>query len=211
LTVAAPTLRVLIVEDDDKTRAALTTVLAAHGLTIHAAVATGREALAKAVGAEVALVDLGLPDMSGIDVIAALRSHNPGLPVLVHTVNEESEALLAALRAGAHGYLLKGTGAKELVEALRAVVSGHAPISPQVARHLVTRFHKTEEALEALTAREQEVLTLIAHGHAYAAVASALGIGTSTVQSHIKAIYRKLGVASKAEATLVAIRMGWLS
>jgi DNA-binding NarL/FixJ family response regulator len=149
----------------------------------------------------------------GDDPIAALRRLYPGHPVLVYTVQEDSETLLSALRAGAQGYLLKGSSAFDVTSAMRAVVNGDAPLSPEVARHVLGRVRGSEPpdaGAEPPTPRQMDVLRLLAHGHSYSGIAEALGLSLSTVQSHVRGLYEKLGVASKAEATLVAIRHGWL-
>jgi DNA-binding NarL/FixJ family response regulator len=221
----APTMRskhrrvsaaVLIVEDDTVTRLSLASGLAAAEITVAGACASGEEALelADEQDFDVVLIDLGLPGISGIETIRRLRAARPDLAALVLTVVESPEQIVAAFEAGATGYLLKDAAITEIARAVNQVRDGLAPISPQVARHIVATMRGREQAApresrrELLTPREQEILSLLVGGHAYAAIATALEIGLGTVQSHVKSIYRKLEVASKAEAVGVALTEG---
>lgn len=208
--------RILLVEDEPGIREALTAALATAGFEVIGAFGRGEDAIAAATGleAEVALVDLGLPGISGVETIRRLREILPALPILVFTVFETPAAIVEAIEAGAAGYLLKGTPLPEVVEGIRQVESGLAPISPAVAGHLLERI-RARAARPApsapavnLTGREQEVLSFLVGGHSYASIATALGIRPGTVHTHVKNVYRKLEVASKAEAVAVAIRQG---
>jgi DNA-binding NarL/FixJ family response regulator len=206
--------RVLVIEDDDVYRAALVATLAASGHDVVGSWARADEALAAAVAsrAEVAIVDLMLPDLSGAEAIRLLRRLLPEVKVLVLTAYVDKARILECLAAGAEGYLLKGTRLKNIALSVADVSDGHAPISPEVARHLVdSAREKTPTAAFDLTQRERDVLVLLAEGHVYGSIAGALGIGTGTVQTHIKSLYRKLEVSSKAEAVSVAMRAGLLS
>jgi DNA-binding NarL/FixJ family response regulator len=204
----------LIVEDDAVTREGLAAALAGHGITIARACGSGEEALAlpAATHVDVALVDLGLPGLSGHETIRRLRAARPSLPVLVLSAVENPAQIVEAFEAGAAGYLLKGGPLAEVSRAVDQVREGLAPISPAVARHIVATLRGRESAptaaRERLTAREHEILSLLVGGHAYAAIAQALEIGVGTVQGHIKSIYRKLEVSSKAEAVGVALTEG---
>lgn len=205
--------RVLIVEDRRDTREALEACFRLGGLEIAGAYATGEEALAR-LGADdpdVALVDLGLPGLSGVETIRRLRAQLPLLPVLVLTVFETPQVVVEAIEAGASGYLLKDTPLAQVRAALDQVLRGLAPISAEVARHLLQRVRERAPALtdgQPLTPREQEVLELLVRGHTYASIAEALGIHLGTVQGHVRSVYRKLEVASKTEAACVALRQG---
>ena len=204
----------MVIEDDDTYRSALATSLAAAGHDVVGSWARAEEALAGAVDArpDVAVVDLMLPDMAGAEAIRRLRRLLPELKVLVLTAYVDKERILECLAAGAEGYLLKGTRLKNIALSVADVRDGHAPVSPEVARHLVDGARqKTPTTAFDLTERERDVLVLLAEGHAYGSIAGALGIGTGTVQSHIKNLYRKLEVSSKAEAVSVAMRAGLLS
>lgn len=204
--------KVVLVEDQPGTRAALAEALALGGFDVAGAYGNGENALAAMDGirADVALVDLGLPGISGVDVIREFHRRRPDMPVLVLTVFDDAPRVVEAIEAGAQGYLLKETPPSEVAAALAAVRSGHAPLSPEIAGHLLARVRGTGGSLgmRGLSDREIEVLSLLARGHAYADIATALGIHLSTVQSHVRNIYRKLEVSSKAEAAVVAVRCG---
>lgn len=159
-----------------------------------------------------ALIDLGLPDGSGLELIALARASRPPTLAVVTTVFDDDEHLFAALRAGAQGYLLKDESQDELVEALRAIERGVPPLSPSIARAVLGYFSTppTEASGEALTAREKEVLRAIASGHSVPATATALGLSHNTVATHLKRVYSKLSISSRAEASLAAERLGLL-
>lgn len=172
---------------------------------------------------DVALVDLGLPDGSGVQVIRRLAQTHPLALSIVITGFDDDEHVLEAIQAGAQGYLLKTQPADVVVEQLRLLAEGVPQLSPSVARRLLQYFSgaqrepaprppartaQVEDRLQPLSAREQEVLMLIAKGLQIAQVAQALGITANTVCSHIKNIYRKRSVSSRAEAALEAKRLG---
>jgi DNA-binding NarL/FixJ family response regulator len=166
---------------------------------------------------DVVLLDLGLPDRSGIEVTAEILRRRPDTEVLIWTVFEEEDKVLGAIRAGASGYLLKGTPAARLVEAIREVHSGGSIIQPQLARRLLRRF-KPASAAEApseaaagtrsLSPREREILKLIARGLSNADVARALSVSRATVRTHLEHIYEKLEVSNRTEAVTEGIRQG---
>jgi two-component system, NarL family, nitrate/nitrite response regulator NarL len=206
--------RVLVVEDEDAYRAALCRSLTTYGHTVVGAYANGKEAVAAVsdTNPEVAIVDLMMPELDGVATIRALRRISPSLKVLVLTAHVEKEKILECLSAGAEGYLLKGTRLKDIALSVADVTDGHAPLSPEAARHLVDGVRgKVPSTTYALTTREREVLSLLAEGHSYESIAKALSIGVGTVQNHVKSLYRKLEVSSKAEAVSVAMRAGLLS
>jgi DNA-binding NarL/FixJ family response regulator len=196
-------MRLLIVEDDLWVRRGLASALAGVEL---AACGTGGEALAHPGAFDVALVDIGLPDMSGTTVIAALRQR--GCVPVAFTVFDDAKTVLTALRAGARGYILKSTPTERILPQLREALDGGMPLSPAVASLVVETMLSTGESERRLTDRETELLALLARGATYAQCASALGIGIGTVQSYVKNIYGKLDVSSKAEAAVAAVRLG---
>lgn len=201
-------LRVLIVEDEPWVRRGIEEALRAQGLDV-VALGRGRDAIDAARGAkfDAAIVDLGLPDVSGIEVIAELREI--ACTSVAFTVFDDAPTVLAALRAGARGYLLKATPTDRIVPHLREAIAGGMPLSPPVARLVVeTMLGNDASPSAALTERETELLALLARGATYAQCAGALGIGIGTVQSYVKSIYTKLDVGSKAEAAVVAVRLG---
>jgi DNA-binding NarL/FixJ family response regulator len=160
---------------------------------------------------DVALVDLGLPGMSGQELISIVKKEWPRVELVVLTGFADDDSMYEALRAGATGYLLKDAGPAEIASAIDEVCSGGAPMSPGIARRVLAGFHAHREDPDSdLTPREQQVLDLLTRGASYPLIGQGLGISTNTVQSHIRSIYRKLQVSTKSEATLVAIRRGYV-
>jgi DNA-binding NarL/FixJ family response regulator len=158
---------------------------------------------------DVILTDIGLPGMNGIDGTRILASRFPEVPILVLSVYGDDENVFDAICAGASGYLLKNTPPARLLESLREVVDGGAPMSPEVARRVVTLFRDfrpPERASYRLTPQETELLKLIVDGHHYKTAAYEMGISTNTVSFHLKHIYQKLQVHSKSEAVAKALR-----
>ena len=208
-------LRVLFVEDEPWIRRAIEQLVRPgdHGVEI---VSTGRGhdalALAPKQRPHVALVDIGLPDVSGIDVLIGLRRIVPTCVPVVFTQFDDARTILAALRAGARGYILKSAPLDRVLPMLREARDGGLPLSPAVASLVVETMlaNRTSEpqAAEALTERETELLVLLARGATYAQCAEALSIGVGTVQGYVKNIYAKLDVSSKAEAAVAAARLG---
>jgi DNA-binding NarL/FixJ family response regulator len=156
---------------------------------------------------DLALIDLGLPDGSGVDLVDELARTRPEITRVVATVFDDDGHLMAALRAGAQGYILKQQPQGQLIALLRGIEAGQPPLSPSIARRILAAFHRPDEPPE-LTAREREVLSLIARGYRIAEAADVLGLSRHTVHGYLKAVYEKLHVSSRAEATLVAVRQG---
>jgi DNA-binding NarL/FixJ family response regulator len=158
---------------------------------------------------DVVLVDIGLPGMSGIEGTRRLRERHPALLVMMLTVYGDDERIFEAMCAGACGYLLKKTPPARLLEGLREVVKGGAPMSPEVARRVVQlfqRFHPPESAEYHLSPTELRILKLLAEGHHYKTAAAELRISINTVSYHMRSIYQKLQVHSKSEAVAKALR-----
>lgn len=199
---------VSIVEDNRGTREGLLKLFGrAPGIQCLRAYANGEEAVAGMPGEtpDVALVDINLPGMSGIECIAAVKRQCPKMQILMLTTYEETELIFNSLRAGANGYLLKNMAADELVQAVKDVHGGGAPMSMQIARKVVAHFHQrkeTEGELGQLTHREREILGLLAKGCLYKEIAEQLGISMSTVRTHIHAVYEKLHVQTRTEAVV---------
>lgn len=170
---------------------------------------------------DLALVDLGLPDGSGHDVLAALRELQPQSISVVVTIHEDDEHLFPALQAGAFGYLLKEQPQDLLVAQLHRIAQGEPPLSPSIARRVISYFTQAQtrrslqvQALEdqiALSERENDVLLRVSKGFTLPEIAKQLSISRHTVADHVKQIYRKLGVSSRAEAALEAVRRGMIS
>lgn len=160
---------------------------------------------------DLALIDLGLPDGSGLEVLRKLKSLNPDTICVITTVMGDDAHIVAALSAGAQGYLLKEQDAEMLVKQLKQVSSGLPALSPSIARRIMEHFRLTGPAAEPdglLTSREQEVLALIGKGMRNIDVATDLELAVTTVASHIKSIYRKLGISNRAEASWHAVQIG---
>lgn len=211
--------RVLIVEDQQATRERLAGIVAATaGLDLVAALGDFTSALAwlqTHTAPRVMLVDLGLPDGDGLDLIRASRGLEPQPEVMVISVFGDERHVVRAIEAGATGYLLKDSSAEEIGQGILRLIDGESPISSSIARHLLKRLQPAARpAPDAdgphLTRRENDVLQLIAKGFAYAEIAQHLGMSPNTVTSHIKHIYRKLQVRSRGEAVFEAMQLGIL-
>ena len=231
-TGGATVIRVAVVEDDAACRHALVGVInAAQDMYLCWAAASRTEALhqlgrADGAGAmDVMLVDLGLPDGSGLEVIAAVRSRHPGAAVMVSTIFGDEQHVLAAIEAGAMGYLLKDLAAEAVLEEVRSLHAGGSPINPMVARKLLLRQQRAgavaglqppaelqaQAAAQALSTRELEVLRLVARGHTLDEVARQLGVSRHTVRTFVRRIYGKLQVSSRTQMMHVALQRGWLA
>ena len=199
---------IAIVEDDEKTRRNLTALLKGEtSLSLLGQYGSGEEAVAGMPLArpQVALVDIHLPGMSGIECTAKLKALLPGLQVLMLTAYEDSELIFNSLRAGASGYLLKRMVPTELIQAIEQVLLGGSPMSMRVARKVVDHFHRIRHPcseMEKLTKREQEILTLLAKGYLYRQIGDTLGISLGTVRTYLQRIYEKLHVQTRTEATV---------
>jgi DNA-binding NarL/FixJ family response regulator len=163
---------------------------------------------------DLALIDIGLPDISGIEVIAAVRRRFAELPILVTTAFTSEETFLSAIRAGANGYLLKGDSDLSMCHSIELVLQGQYPVSPALARHLF-RLAGAPNALPQtnnlnLSKRELELLQFIAKGCSYASCADVMNISLSTVQTHIRNMYRKLEVSNQRQAITKAQSAGLL-
>ena len=224
---------VAMVEDDAACRIALVAAPnAAPDMRLLWAAATRAEALAAlgdrmAQAPDVLLVDLGLPDGSGLDVIAAARTRWPGVAPMVSTIFGDEEHVLAAIEAGAMGYLLKDATPEAVIGEVRSLHAGGSPINPLVARKLLlharqngaapqvdagpaaTGLRLADEA-RVLSAREQEVLRLVSRGHTLAEVAQVLSVSPHTARTFVRRIYAKLQVKSRADAVRVAAHQGLL-
>ena len=154
---------------------------------------------------DVALVDIHLPGMDGIECVRSLKRQLPQLQVLMLTRYEQSDMIFDSIRAGASGYLLKHTPAAELIQAVEQVHAGGAPMTMQIARKVINHFQQIRQPasdVEKLTPREQEALALLAKGYLYKEIGDHLGISINTLRNHLRAIYDKLHVHSRTEATV---------
>ena len=205
--------KILIVEDLSETRRWLSEIVSAafEESEIHEA-ASMRAGIAQAAARDydVALIDLGLPDGSGLDVLRNLRLLRPQTVCVVTTVMGDDASIVGALSAGAQGYLLKEQPQDLLVRQLKQMAEGIPALSPSVARRIMEHFKRTGPAApeDERTGREREVLGLIGRGLRNGEGAESLGISENTVAGYIKDIYRKLGISSRAEASWHAARLG---
>jgi DNA-binding NarL/FixJ family response regulator len=205
-------LQVVIIEDLREVREGLTMLInGTPGFACASSYRTMEDALRRISGdhPEVILTDIGLPGMDGIEGTRILRERFPEVPIVALTVYDDDARIFAILCAGASGYLLKNTHPARLLESLREVVDGGAPMSPDVARRVVKlfrQFRPPERAPCRLTPQETELLKLLVEGHHYKTAAGEMGITTNTVSFHLKNVYAKLQVHSKTEAVAKALR-----
>jgi len=206
-------IRILLVDDHTVVRQGLRMFLALEaGLEVIGEAENGAEAvrLAKELKPDVVLMDLLMPVMDGITAIGALARERPETEIIALTSVLEDEKVIGAVRAGAIGYLLKDTQAEELCRAIKAAAAGQVQLSPQAAARLM-REVKAPESPETLTERETEVLRLLARGQSNKEIAQSLTIGEKTVKTHVSNILAKLGVPSRTQAALYAVRIGLVS
>ena len=171
--------------------------------------------LVGAVKFDLALIDLGLPDGSGVDVVTKLRDIQPETQSVVVTIHDDDEHLFPALQAGAFGYILKEQARELITEQLQRISQGEPPLSPSIARRVMAYFaNKAKPRVDAnlinvsLTDRESEVLLRVAKGYTLPEIGVQLGLSRHTIADYVKQIYRKLNVSSRAEAALEAQRLG---
>ncbi|WP_411877757.1 response regulator [Polaromonas sp. YR568] len=223
---AAPRIHVAIVEDDLGFRSALArALLAAPDMKLAGTAGTKAEGLALLLGppVDVLLVDLGLPDGSGIEVIRAAARQWPSCSIMVSTNFGDETHVMRSIEAGAAGYLLKDSSQARIVDEIRSLASGGSPISPIIARQVLARFRQdtvssgaagTEAAAgepQLLSAREKEVLDFITKGFTAVEIAKLMGLSHFTVRTFVRRIYSKLKVTSKAEAIYEARNQGLLA
>ncbi|MDX2011333.1 MAG: response regulator transcription factor [Myxococcaceae bacterium] len=228
---ATPRIRVYVVEDQSKIlKNQLKLLEASAELEIIGTALSGETAIEdiRRLKPDVVLLDLGLPRMSGIDVTRVVKGELPSIEVLIFTIFDEEDKVLEAVQAGASGYLLKGTPADKMVEAIKEVSQGGTVIQPSLARRLLKHFRvpegPTSEPLPAatpagnplpaepegkkLSARETEILQLIAKGVSNNEAATMLNLSKATIRTHLEHIYRKLEVTNRVEAVTEGLRKG---
>ena len=232
---AAP-IRVFVVEDQTKIlKNQLKLLEGSRELEIVGTALSGESALDEVtrLKPDVLLLDLGLPRMSGIDVTRHVKATTPGVEILIFTIFDEEEKVLEAVKAGASGYLLKGTPADKIIEAIKEVAAGGTVIQPNLARRLLRHFRVDEAEIPApagadpaprpveaptdepqlkpLSEREKEILQLIAKGVSNSEAARLLSVSKATIRTHLEHIYRKLEVTNRVEAVTEGIRKGLIS
>ena len=210
------TIRILIADDHAVVREGLRAVLGSEpDMEVVGEAATGNEVIERAaeLGPDVILMDIQMPGINGIEASRRILDASPKVGVVVLTMFEDDESVFSAMRAGARGYVLKGAHPSEILKVLRAVAGGEAHFGPEIARRLVDffstpKFASPAEAFPELTAREREILDLIARGHNNTAIAARLFVSPKTVGNHISHIFTKLQVADRAQAIIRAREAG---
>ncbi len=204
-------IRLLIADDHPVVRAGLSGMLSDEpGFEVVAEASDGAEAvrLAAATRPDVVLMDLRMPRVDGVAATARILAEvDPAPRVLILTTYESDDQILAAIEAGASGYLLKAAPQDEIVAGIRSVAAGQSALSPRIAVRLVERMRRPDPVL---THRERDVLRLVATGNSNKQVAVALGIGESTVKTHLLKVFEKLGVADRTRAVTLAMERGLL-
>ncbi len=203
--------KVALVEDNSGVRDSLAVLInGTPGFVCAGAFGNAESALKHLPGAwpDIVLMDINLPQMSGIDCVARLKMQRPGLHVLMLTVHVDSELIFKSLKAGAGGYLIKQTSPAEILEAMSDILHGGAPMTNTIARKVVLFFQQqpADDETACLTKRELEILTQLAKGFQYKEIADSLAINVLTVRTHIHHIYEKLHVRSRTEAVVKFLR-----
>lgn len=211
-------IRVVLADDHAVVRKGIREFLEDDGtIRVVAEASDGEEAVAMVAREQpdVAVFDIQMPRMTGLEAASIVKKDYPNTRILMLTAYEDEPYIIAALKTGASGYLLKTAGSDELVRAVHAVASGETALSPAVAKKLVQRASGIapvqEEMVESLTEREMEVLRLAAKGMGNKQIGSALAISDRTVQGHLANIYSKLHVTTRTEAVLFAVRKKWIA
>jgi DNA-binding NarL/FixJ family response regulator len=201
-----PQIRVALVEDQPRTREGLASLIGGSpGFEIAGQYGSMEEALPalQRVTPDVLLADIGLPGMSGIEGVRVLHQRFPELPILMLTVHGDNDSIFAAVCAGACGYLLKETEPGRLLDSIRELHTGGAPMSPEIARKVVMAFRQYPPPRQMdteLSTRQVRILQLLAEGHSYKTCAEVLGLSVDTIRFHVRKIYERLHVHSRSEA-----------
>jgi len=205
-------MKVSIVEDDVLLRQNLKLLLSGEtGISVVSVYGSAEEALVgiKRSHPEILLADIGLPGMSGIELIRELKEQMPDLEIMAHTVFDDRETVFSAIKAGASGYILKGSTPRELIDALHTLAKGGSPMSPKIARKVIREFQ--DEGVDEqylLSHRETEIVREVENGLTYKDIATKLSISPHTVHTHIKNIYEKLHAKDRQGALVAARKKG---
>ena len=209
-------IKVIIIDDHTLFREGLQRLLTRHEIDVITSVSNGADGLKAITDNEVdiILLDLRMPDVSGIEVLKNIREIKKSLPVVMLTTSDDEKDLIEALRNGASGYLLKDMEPDDLVVALKDVLKGETIVAPNLVQILAT-FHQGDDSeinisnlISTLTPRESEILELLAEGQSNKLIAKNLGISDGTVKLHVKSILRKLEIHSRVEAAVIAVEHG---
>lgn len=201
--------RVLIFEDNDFLRESLSSLIKLNDGYVLAgsrANVMSVKSDVQSVSADIILMDIDMPGMTGIEAVRTIRTFNSGIPILMLTVFDDNEHVFEAIKNGASGYLLKKHVTNRLFDAMEEALEGGSPMSPSIARMVITSMQTPQANSYNLSPREKEILGLLSKGESYKMIANRLGISLDTVRTHIKKIYDKLHVHSQTEAVSKAIR-----
>jgi DNA-binding NarL/FixJ family response regulator len=215
-----PKINILLADDHAVVREGTKELLEREAdLEVIAEASDGREAVQLAIRErpDVVVMDFSMPQLNGIEATRQIKAVAPGVAVLVLTAYDSDQYIIGFLEAGAAGYLLKDVHIDEVIKAIRAVHAGESVLHPAVARRVIDRFvlpaekRSAPDALDELTERERDVLKLAAKGMSNRGIASELVISVRTVQTHLNNVFGKLGVGSRTEAVIYALRKGWIT
>ena len=215
----AKAIRVVLADDHAVVRKGIREFLEEEGdVQVVAEATTGAEAVALTMEhrPDVTVLDIQMPEMSGVQAARQIKAQSPDVQVLVLTAYDDDPYIFAMLQAGASGYVLKNAPSAELVQAVRAVARGESALDPAVTAKVMAQLATgrpsgAQAAVEGLTEREVDVLRLAARGHTNRAIGHELGISDRTVQGHLANIFGKLGVSTRTEAVLLAMKQGWIT
>jgi|SRR5271166_4221720 len=216
--MSAPPIRVVVADDQELVRAGFCVILeAADGIIVVGEAANGAEAVAQAVQyrPDVVLMDVRMPEMDGLEAARLITAEPPAPKVVMLTTFDLDDYVYAALRAGASGFLLKDSPRADLIAAVRAAAAGDALLAPSVTRRLIEAFARrppetspSPSQLASVTAREREVLMLVARGRSNAEIAAALMVSEATVKTHVGSLLAKLGLRDRVQAVILAYETG---
>lgn len=219
MTSEARPSRVIIADDHELARLGLRTMLVPEpDLEVVGEATTGREAVAmsKELAPDLVLMDIRMPDLDGLVATRAIKEVHPRTSILIVTLSEDPDYLLEALRVGAAGYVLKDASRREVVTAVRQVLSGESPLDPKLSAQLIRRLASQSKDSpvshgDELTHREMDVLRLVAEGKTNAEIAGHLFISVGTVKVHVERIIAKLGVSDRTQAAVRAVELGYIN
>ena len=208
--------RILVVDDHPVLRDGLVAVLSTQAdFEIVGEAETGAEAVLAAaeLQPDIVMMDLEMPEMDGVEALKQMRDHDPDVRVIVFTAYDTDDRIMAAIQAGAQGYLLKGAPRDQVFEAIRVVNAGNSLLQPVVAAKLLTRMRRGTDdpgATDSVTPREMEVIRLLAQGFQNKEIAAELGITQRTAKFHVGSILAKLGAGNRTEAVTIAAQRGMI-
>ena len=212
--MSRPPIRVVLADDHTIVREGTAELLRRAGdIEVIGQASDGLEALntVKEMHPDVLVLDLMMPGIDGLEVARRIRQVSPGTAVLVLTAHEDRQYVMAALEAGAAGYMSKSDRGGDVIDAVRSVAAGRTALSPRVASSVVARALGDSDESASLTAREKDVLRAVARGLSNKQIATDLQMSERTVQTHLTHVFSKLGVSSRTEAAMLAVKEGWVT